>query len=317
MGLIALPTMLRYGYSREISTGVIATSGTLGQIIPPSIVLVLLGSIVGDMYAIGQETRAKELGTSVIEMLGKAAVISTGTLFKAAFVPGLVLAFLYAAYAFVFALMRPRSAPPVLLEKQQYDLRGKYGGSIPLAVAAVVGPPVFLILLWVVLGQTGIVGSKSGIEGSPGAPISSGIMTFVVLVGILYFLALTLRPHHSPRPLLMGLGSLILMLIVDWSLITAEHSAGTRFVFMALPVVGSIYALRHTAPDSWRSKRLGSSLLRSSSLSRSWGLLLEGSPIRRPLQRWVLRERSCWRPPVSCRATSGAVGFWCGHRSPS
>ncbi len=248
MGLIALPTMLRYGYSREISTGVIATSGTLGQIIPPSIVLVLLGSIVGDMYAIGQETRAKELGTSVIEMLGEAAVISTGTLFKAAFVPGLILAFLYAAYAFVFALMRPRSAPPVLLEKQQYDLRGKYGGSIPLAVAAVVGPPVFLILLWVVLGQTGIVGSKSGIEGSPGAPISSGIMTFVVLVGILYFLALTLRPHHSPRPLLMGLGSLILMLIVDWSLITAEHSAGTRFVFMALPVVGSIYALRHTAP---------------------------------------------------------------------
>ena len=248
MGLIALPTMLRYGYSREISTGVIATSGTLGQIIPPSIVLVLLGSIVGDMYAIGQETRAKELGTSVIEMLGEAAVISTGTLFKAAFVPGLVLAFLYAAYAFVFALMRPRSAPPVLLEKQQYDLRGKYGGSIPLAVAAVVGPPVFLILFWVVLGQTGIVGSKSGIEGSLGAPISSGIMAFVVLVGILYFLALTLRPHHSPRPLLMGLGSLILMLIVDWSLITAEHSAGTRFVFMALPVGGSIYALRHTVP---------------------------------------------------------------------
>ena len=64
MGLISLPTMLRHGYSKSLATGVIATSGTLGQIIPPSIVIVLLGSIVGDMYAIGQETRAKELGGS-------------------------------------------------------------------------------------------------------------------------------------------------------------------------------------------------------------------------------------------------------------
>jgi len=64
MGLIALPTMLRAGYSKSLATGVIATSGTLGQIIPPSIVIVLLGSIVGDMYSIGQENRANELGVS-------------------------------------------------------------------------------------------------------------------------------------------------------------------------------------------------------------------------------------------------------------
>jgi len=92
MGLIALPTMLRAGYSKSLATGVIATSGTLGQIIPPSIVIVLLGSIVGDMYSIGQENRAQEMGQTVMEMLGEPAVLSTGTLFKAAFIPGVVLA---------------------------------------------------------------------------------------------------------------------------------------------------------------------------------------------------------------------------------
>ena len=66
MGLIALPTMLRAGYSKSLATGVIATSGTLGQIIPPSIVIVLLGSIVGDMYSIGQENRANELGVTCL-----------------------------------------------------------------------------------------------------------------------------------------------------------------------------------------------------------------------------------------------------------
>ena len=58
MGLLALPTMLRNGYSPEIATGVIAASGTLGQIIPPSIVIVLLGTLAGDLYSRAQEARA-------------------------------------------------------------------------------------------------------------------------------------------------------------------------------------------------------------------------------------------------------------------
>jgi hypothetical protein len=62
MGLLALPTMLRNNYSPGLATGVIAASGTLGQIIPPSIVIVLLGTLVGDLYATGQETRAQLAG---------------------------------------------------------------------------------------------------------------------------------------------------------------------------------------------------------------------------------------------------------------
>ncbi|CAN0599583.1 unnamed protein product, partial [Ectocarpus sp. 12 AP-2014] len=100
MGLLALPTMLRNGYSPELATGVIAASGTLGQIIPPSIVIVLLGTLAGDLYSAAQEDRAQLAGcTDALTFLGEPAVISVGTLFQAALIPGIMLAGLYAAYA--------------------------------------------------------------------------------------------------------------------------------------------------------------------------------------------------------------------------
>ncbi|MCY4259851.1 MAG: TRAP transporter large permease subunit [Rhodobacteraceae bacterium] len=114
MGLLSLPTMLRNRYSPEIATGVITASGTLGQIIPPSIVIVLLGTLAGDLYSTAQEERAQALGCSdALTYLGEAAVVSVGTLFQAAVLPGLMLATLYALYAFGYALMNPDRAPPV------------------------------------------------------------------------------------------------------------------------------------------------------------------------------------------------------------
>jgi TRAP-type mannitol/chloroaromatic compound transport system permease large subunit len=116
MGLITLPTMLRAGYSPQLATGVISASGTLGQIIPPSIVIILLGTMAGDLYSAGQEARAQAAGcTDALTFLGEAAVISVGTLFQAAILPGVLLAVLYAAYAFGFALVNPNQAPPVQL----------------------------------------------------------------------------------------------------------------------------------------------------------------------------------------------------------
>ena len=121
MGLLSLPTMLRNNYSPELATGVITASGTLGQIIPPSIVIVLLGTLAGDLYSTAQEERANSVGCSdALTYLGEAAVVSVGTLFQAAILPGIMLAFLYAAYAFGFALFNPSKAPPV----QSGDLSG-------------------------------------------------------------------------------------------------------------------------------------------------------------------------------------------------
>ncbi len=114
MGLLSLPTMLRNNYSPELATGVIAASGTLGQIIPPSIVIVLLGTLAGDLYSAAQEQRATEAGCSdALTYLGEAAVVSVGTLFQSALLPGIMLALLYGLYAFGYALFRPHAAPPV------------------------------------------------------------------------------------------------------------------------------------------------------------------------------------------------------------
>ena len=84
MGLISLPIMLRYGYDRRVATGIIAASGTLAQIIPPSLVLIVM---------------ADQLGRSV------------GDMYEGAFIPGLVLAGLYALYAFIITLVFPKAAP--------------------------------------------------------------------------------------------------------------------------------------------------------------------------------------------------------------
>jgi len=118
MGLLSLPTMLRNNYSPELATGVIAASGTLGQIIPPSIVIVLLGTLAGDLYSTAQEARAQSVGCSdALTYLGEAAVVSVGTLFQAAILPGVLLAVLYAAYAFGYAALNPHKAPPVVGER--------------------------------------------------------------------------------------------------------------------------------------------------------------------------------------------------------
>src|SRR3712207_3709317 len=89
MGLISLPIMLRYGYDRKLAAGVIAASGTLAQIIPPSLVLIVM---------------ADQLGRSV------------GDMYQGAFIPGLVLSLLYAAYVFLCTMVNPKAAPGLPLE---------------------------------------------------------------------------------------------------------------------------------------------------------------------------------------------------------
>jgi tripartite ATP-independent transporter DctM subunit len=86
LGMIALPTLLKYNYDKSLACGTICASGTLGQIIPPSLVLILLGEIMNE---------------------------SVGTLFAAALIPGLMLAGLYIVYILVYAYLKPDKAPPI------------------------------------------------------------------------------------------------------------------------------------------------------------------------------------------------------------
>ena len=162
MGLLALPTMLRNNYSPEIATGVIAASGTLGQIIPPSIVIVLLGTLAGDLYSAAQEARASSVGcTDALTYLGQPAVVSVGTLFQAALLPGIMLALLYALYAFVYALMNPEKAPAVPMGATNAEPITRGEGFTWL-----LGLPILLIVGTIVLGNLNIVGSQSTVVSS-------------------------------------------------------------------------------------------------------------------------------------------------------
>jgi TRAP-type mannitol/chloroaromatic compound transport system permease large subunit len=157
MGLLSLPTMLRNGYSPELSTGVIAASGTLGQIIPPSIVIVLLGTLAGDLYSAAQEARAQSLGCSdALTYLGKPAVVSVGTLFQAALLPGILLAVLYALYAFGYAVLNPSKAPAVSVGGGSGEVITRREGLTWFVLA-----PVLLIGGVLAFAEFGVVGSQS------------------------------------------------------------------------------------------------------------------------------------------------------------
>jgi len=110
MGLISLPIMLRYGYDRRVASGVIAASGTLAQIIPPSLVLIVM---------------ADQLGRSV------------GDMYEGAFIPGLVLAGLYAGYIFLVTLLFPKSTPGLPLEAVGFRESDGSRGLISLAMLTV------------------------------------------------------------------------------------------------------------------------------------------------------------------------------------
>ncbi|MDH3432857.1 MAG: TRAP transporter large permease subunit [Gammaproteobacteria bacterium] len=101
MGLLSLPTMLRRGYSAEISAGTICASGTLGQIIPPSIILVMLGDVMTSAYQQAQ----LEMG------IFSPKTVSVGDLFAGALIPGLLLVLLYVVYIMTVAYLRPAVMP--------------------------------------------------------------------------------------------------------------------------------------------------------------------------------------------------------------
>jgi tripartite ATP-independent transporter DctM subunit len=133
MGLLSLPTMLRRGYSPEIATGTICASGTLGQIIPPSIILVMLGDVMTTAYQQAQ----LEMGVF------SPKTVSVGDLFAGALIPGLLLVLLYVAYILVVAVFRPESMPAHQREE---------GERVTVVrVVAALAPP--LILIFAVLGS--------------------------------------------------------------------------------------------------------------------------------------------------------------------
>ncbi len=172
MGLISLPAMRRNNYSNALATGTIAASGTLGQIIPPSIVLIILADQLAS--AVDQADTARKAlykaTTGEFSMPSEFGVASTsaGDMFLGAFIPGLVLVALYMLFILVIAIIRPKLAPAIPFE-------GSYDKEFAIKVAVTLVPP--LTLIFVVLGSilTGVATvNQAGAIGAVGAMIMAG-----------------------------------------------------------------------------------------------------------------------------------------------
>ena len=172
MGLISLPAMLRNGYSHSLATGTISASGTLGQIIPPSIVLIILADQLASAADQAGATRKAlyKASTGDFAMPSAFDVTSTsaGEMFLGALLPGLLLVGLYIAFVAIYAFISPKVAPPV-----PYD--GKYDWGFAGRVVLALVPP--LALIFIVLGSiiTGIATvNQAGSIGAAGALIMAG-----------------------------------------------------------------------------------------------------------------------------------------------
>ncbi len=197
MGVLALPIMLKYKYDKGLATGVIASAGTLGTIIPPSIVLVILGDQIG---------------------------VSVGSLFLGSFIPGFLLAGMFAVWVIIVAIFRPASAPALPPEARTIK-----GFQLFLRVIKGLVPPLFLIL--VVLGSifAGIATpTEAGAMGALGASLLALIngrlnlgnlkdvmdqtlkltcMVFIILVGATTFSMVftALKGDHVVQDFLLNL----------------------------------------------------------------------------------------------------------------
>ncbi|SOD94329.1 TRAP transporter large permease [Caenispirillum bisanense] len=161
MGLLSLPTMMRRGYDPKLACGTICAAGTLGQIIPPSIVLVLLGDQISNAYQDAQ----RALGNWSPEP------VSVGDLFAGALIPGLMLVGLYIVYQLIVALLRPNASPAIPAEER---VGGDSGGGWSTLLHALI-PPVVLIIA--------VLGSILGGVATPTEAAAVGAVGAVLLAG--------------------------------------------------------------------------------------------------------------------------------------
>ncbi len=218
MGLLSLPTMLRRGYAPDVATGTICASGTLGQIIPPSIILVMLGDVMTSAYQQAQI----ELG------IFSPKTVSVGDLFAGALIPGLMLVALYVIYIVLTALLRPDVMPAHAAADERVSI-----GRVLNALL----PP--LLLIFAVLGSI-LMGLATPTE-------AAGVGGMGALV-----LAIARRQLDVPRlkeimRSTLSISSMVFLILIGASVFSLvfrgyDGDEGVRAVLEALPggIIGAV-----------------------------------------------------------------------------
>ncbi len=246
MGLISLPAMLGNNYSKPLATGTICASGTLGQIIPPSIVLIILAD---------QLTGASDQASTIRKAAYKAATgefsmpsvldvtsTSAGEMFMGALVPGLVLVGIYITYILMVALFKKGSAPPVPYE-------GKFDRNFAKRVFLALTPPLTLILLVlgsIILGVATV--NQAGAVGAVGAMIMGG-----------YRLAEGQRNTYYPA--ILAVASTVVIAIVlafyDLNIKSIKEGDAIGIFLAAVAATGLLIAI---AWSTWRIYKIENTL---------------------------------------------------------
>jgi len=195
MGLLSLPTMLKRGYDPRFSTGIICATGTLGQIIPPSIALVLLGDVLSSAY---QQAQLK-MGIFSPE------TVSVGELFAGAVIPGLMLVVLYMLYCIAMAFIKPNAVPKV--SAQDIEQLNEGQSIVRLMFTALV-PPMVLIIA--------VLGSILFGFATPTEAAGVGAMGGLILAGLQG--QLTKSNLHAVMESTVKITSMVFLILIGASL---------------------------------------------------------------------------------------------------
>ena len=229
MGLISLPIMLRYGYDRRLSSGVIAASGTLAQIIPPSLVLILM---------------ADQLGKSV------------GDMYKGAFIPGFMLMGLYVLYVVFLAIFKPHQVPALPIEARTYREPDGGSGYTSLAILTALSATVSIFLArhmaevhswWQNKDVTSVPTDEKVVVA-----LCGGVFVALVIALVNKGLKLGLLSRLAERVTFVLIAPLLLIFLV----------LGTIFLGIATPTEGGAMGAMGALIMGWLRKRLDMKLLK-------------------------------------------------------
>ena len=247
MGLISLPVMMRNNYSQSLATGTIAASGTLGQIIPPSIVLIILADQLSNATDQASTLRLAEYkeATGQFSMPTEFDLTSTsaGDMFLGALLPGAVLVGLYMTYILILALLRPSVAPPVTFDGK---LDHKFIGKVALALF----PPltlIFLVLGSIIMGVATV--NQAGAIGAVGAMVMAG-----------YRLMDVKRGAYLPAILAVGSAAFLVVLLSVFEINVKNIKDSTDWLAVTLAALAVIVLLVAIVWSAWRAHRIAKTL---------------------------------------------------------
>ena len=247
MGMISLPAMLRNKYSHSLATGTICASGTLGQIIPPSIVLIILAdqlSSAADQASSMRKAAYREItGEFSMPSVLDISSASAGDMFMGAFIPGILLVILYILYILFTAILRPKMAPPV-------GYVGAYDRQFLVKVLMALFPPltlIFVVLGSILLGVATV--NQAGAVGAVGAMLMAGY-----------------RLHHSDKmrywPAFIAIAAVIVLgfLVANFDLNIKSIDTDEDRLGVGLALVAVAALLIAVSWSGWRVFKTGTIL---------------------------------------------------------